>query len=269
MRLLLSCGRNGLLEHRDGWHPLTCPLPAPDLLAVEQGQLAVVDNEHHLLWNGERLLPVDRGVETLLLWRGKVLTLSGETDCVTLLDPACGLPLIAAPVGVYPQDCCLLEGGLLAVCGGSDGMVHMLRLPSLHILQSQRMGGMPERVASSGGALHVLCAVGDTAIHCHYDRLLPHGQVQHVAVLPGLPGAVCADGYGGVWVAATETLCHFAAGALQPDAWIDGTGLVRHVICGRDGLLWCDPVMENCVLLPRNGLPMMLYRGVVGQALFA
>ena len=127
MGILLGCDKGLIMPCAP--QSLPCPLRRPDLIAHCRGRLAALDNTARLLWLGGEVYPADAGAEALLLLPGACLTLSGETDCLTLRDPSTGAPLLAAPVGVYPQDMCLVPGGLLAVCGGYDGTVRLLIAP--------------------------------------------------------------------------------------------------------------------------------------------
>lgn len=267
MAVTLCGGSAGLWAYRDGWQRLPCPLPHPALLARSGAGLLVLDDRAQLLWDGRQLMPVPRGVEALLSWRGDALLLSGETDGVMRLSLATGQPLLVAPAGVYPQDACLMPGDVLAVCGGCDGTVRLLNPFSLRPLRTLTLPGITERIAWSGDALHVLCAVGNTAVRCQYWRIPRAGAPQCVALLPGLPGAVCGDARGGAWVAATETLCRFPAGALRPDCSIGGTGLVRHMVCPGGRLMTCDPVLGCCTLFGPGGYPAATWHGDVGQGL--
>ena len=130
--MLLASGSSGLMAYQGGWRALPCPLPSPGLLARDHHRLAVLDNTSRLVWTGRRLIPVDSGIEAMLLWGDRLLTLSGDTDCLTCFSLVTGGPLLTIPAGVYPQDMCLLPGGRsLAVCGGADGLMHIIRLPEL------------------------------------------------------------------------------------------------------------------------------------------
>ena len=99
MAVLLCCGADGLMAHHRAWRRLSCPLPVPSLLAAQDGAMVIADNTQRLVWLGDVLFPVAGGVESLLLWQGKPLVLSGDGDSLTLFSPA-GTPLFLAPAGV-------------------------------------------------------------------------------------------------------------------------------------------------------------------------
>lgn len=261
---VVLCGDDRLWAFDGRWRPLPCALPHPALLCCVNRTLFVLDNRSHLLWSGGSAVPVMRGVETMLPWGGDLLLLSGETNCITRLHPETGQLIMTAHVGDNPQDACLMPGGMIAVCGGGDGLVRLLRGDTLQTVRTFALPGLPERIAYAGGALHVLCAVGDAVVRCRYFRLFGAGEPVSLALLPGLPGAVCGDARGGVWVAASETLCHFDQHGKR-DCTIGGTGLIRFMQLGAEGLLACDPIMENCVLYNQRGMPITLFHGVVGQ----
>lgn len=262
---VVLCGDDRLWAFDGWWRPLSCVLPHPTLLCRMNRTLFVLDNRSHLLWGGGNAVPIMRGVETMLPWEGDLLLLSGETNCLTRLHPETGQLVMTAHVGDNPQDACLMPGGMVAVCGGGDGLVRLLRGDTLQTVRTFALPGLPERIAYAGGALHVLCAVGDAVVRCRYFRLFGAGEPYALALLPGLPGAVCADGRGGVWVASSETLVHYAAKADQVDRAIQGTGLVRHMVCGSGQLLVCDPVMGSCTLFGISGMPAASWHGEVGQ----
>jgi len=266
MRIVLSCGKEGLWEYRGRWQALDCPLPCPDLTAFGDGCLAALDPHSRQLWAGSQPFPVDGGVEAFCLLSGRALTLSGETDCLSLHDLASGQLLMTAPAGVYPQDFCFASPQLLAVCGGGDGTVRLYAASDLTLLRLFHLPGLTERIAFSGGHFHVLCAVGDTSIQCRYVRLHPSGQMRMIATLPGLPGAVCGDGGDGVWVASSGTLCHYPHAAFVPDRVLGGSGLIRHMVCAEGLLLVSDPVGGAFSAINRQGQTVLSLPGEVGQA---
>lgn len=271
MPILLACGEEGLLEYHTRWERRACPLACPTLLARSGSRLAVLDDREHLLWNGERLLAVPAGVEAVTFWQERCLVLSGETDCLTLMEIDTGMPLVLAPAGVYPQELCLLPGGgTAAVCGGADGAVHLLALPGLQNLGSLRVPGSAQRIACQGGWLCVLCAVEDEGLQCLAVRIpLRGGRFEPMATLRGLPGAVRGDGRGGWWIAASECLCHLNERG-QIDRRLMGQGLIRHLDAQGTQLLVSDPVLGACTLVDATGrqMPRTLYEGDVRQAMW-
>ena len=269
MAVLLCCGADGLLTHHGTWRRLSCPLPSPCLIAAQDGTVAIADNTQRLVWLGDALFPVAGGVESLLLWRGMPLVLSGEGDSLTLFSPA-GTPLFLAPAGVYPQDMCLMPGGLVAVCGGAEGTVLILRLPELTVEKIIRVPGSAQRIAWQGGSLYMLCAVEDEGLRCLLGRIHPRtGRYEALSALPGLPGTILADGGTRLWVAASEMLYCFRPGERAPRQRIGGFGLIRHMACRDHRLLLSDPVLGALTLMASPfHPPQTLFTGDVGQAAF-
>ena len=289
MAILLGCGEGLMMLERD-WRAVACPLAEVTNIALENGRIAALDNGAHQLWLGGEALPTDTGMESVRLWQGHCLTLSGDTDCLTLTDAATGEPLLTTPVGVYPQDMCVLPGlGMVAVCGGADGTVRLLTLPDLTPVRTAHVPGNAQRIDASHGWLHVLCLTEDDGLQSLLCRVPihtgPHSQTDWqsqtdwhgqtdryipVTTLPGLPGAIRADRNGGLWTAASEHLYHFPRNSRTPDRSLSGFGLIRHIDCRGRWVLVTDPVMNLCALIDAAGrLPMrVLYEGDVGQAVF-
>lgn len=269
MAVLLCCGADGLMAHRGAWQRLSCPLPSPCLLAAQDGAVAIADNTQRLVWLRDALFPVASGVEALLLWQGKPLVLSGDADSLTLFSPA-GTPLFLAPAGVYPQDMCLMPGGIVAVCGGAEGTVFLLRLPEMTVECRIRVPGSAQRMTWHGGFLYVLCAVEEEGLRCLLGRIHPRtGRYEALAVLPGLPGAIHTDGANRLWVAASEALYCFRPGERSPRQTLGGFGLIRHMASRDHQLLLSDPVLGALMLLESPfHRPQTLLTGDVGQALF-
>lgn len=264
--MLAACGPQGLMTWRNQWRSLACPLARPDMLARASGCLAVLDNARHAVWADGRILPVDSGVEAMLLWGGSLLTLSGDTDCLTLFSLSTGLPQLTIPAGVYPQDMCLLPGGRsLAVCSGAEACLRVIRLPELREEQTIRLPGQAQRAACLGGAIYVLCAMEQEGLCCQLCRV-QGSRVCPLARWPGLPGAIHADGLGRLWVAASERLVCFHQGRCQA---IPGDfGLIRHMDSRSGVLLAADPVMGTLWQV-ENGQAVPLLEGSVEQGIFA
>lgn len=263
--MLLACGSSGLMACQGGWRRLPCPLPCPEMLVRDRSRLAVLDNTAHSVWAGRRIIPVSSGVEAMLLWQDSLLTLSGDTDCLTLISLHTGEPLLTIPAGVYPQDMCLLPGGRsLAVCGGADGTLRVIRLPELWEEQAISLPGSVQRVACAAGNLYALCALEDDGLCCQLCRIQGNGW-EALARWPGLPGAIHADDAGGLWVAASEVLCCFQQGQCRP---FNGEfGLIRHMDSRRGALLASDPVMD-VLWLVQGGQTKMLHEGNVQHGVF-
>ena len=241
---MLLCGGGRLAAYREGWERVPCPLACPELLAVSGPRLACVDNANHALWMGGRMVAAESGIEAVLWWRDCLLTLSGDTDCLTLIGPG-GEMLLTTPAGIYPQDMCLLpDGHAVAVAGGADGRVHFIRLPSMTDAGSLPLPGNVQRVAWGGGALYALCALEDDGLCCLLCRVSPGGgQHRALALWPGLPGAVHVDSQGTLWAAASERLCRLGrSGGVET---VQGDfGLIRHMDSRGNRLLVSDPVLD-------------------------
>ena len=271
MAILLGCGEGLLMLERD-WQEVECPLARVSNVAVEGSHLAALDNDARQLWLGGRVLPTDTGVEALRLWQGRCLTLSGDTDCLSVTDASSGELLLTTPVGVYPQDMCVLPGmGMVAVCGGADGTVRLLTLPDLRHVRTAHVPGNAQRIDASRGSLHVLCLTEDDGLKCLLCRVPLRGdRYDPVATLPGLPGAIHADRSGGLWTAASERLYHFPRDSRVPDRTLQGFGLIRHIDCWGQWVLVTDPVMGLCALIDGAGRQPLrvLYEGDVGEGRF-
>lgn len=264
--MLLACGDQGLMLRKDGWHALPCPLNHPEMIALDHGRLAVLDNTAHAVWTGRHIIPVDSGIESMLLWKDCLLTLSGDTDCLTLLSLLTGEPLLTTPAGVYPQDMCLLPGGRsLAVCGGADGTLRLVRLPDLQEEQVIHLQGSVQRSACMAGVLYVLCTREDDGLCCELCCI--RGHIWHaIARWSGLPGAIHADATGALWVASSEHLGRFHRGEYRA---IPGEfGLIRHMDSRQGMLLASDPVLGQCLLVSPHGEVHTLYTGDVQHAVF-
>lgn len=241
--MLAACGPQGLMTWQSGWRQVGCPLPRADMLARAPGRLSVLDNASHAVWTGGRILPVDSGVEAMLLWGDGLLTLSGDTDCLTLFSLDTGLPQLTIPAGVYPQDMCLLPGGRsLAVCGGADACLRVIRLPELWEEQSIRLPGNVQRAACLGGELFVLCATEQDGLRCQLCHV-HGGRFSTMGQWAGLPGCIHADVQGRLWVASSERLSCYCHGEFRT---VPGDfGLIRHMDSRSGVLLASDPVMET------------------------
>lgn len=265
--MLLLCGGGRLATYREKWERVPCPLASPELLAVSGPRLACVDNANHALWMGGRTVAAESGIEAALWWRDCLLTLSGDTDCLTLIGPG-GEMLLTTPAGIYPQDMCFLPGGnAVAVAGGADGRVHCIRLPSLTDAGSLSLPGNVQRVAFGGGALYALCALEDDGLRCLLCRVPPGGgQYRSLALWPGLPGAVHVDGRGTLWAAASERLCRL--GRLGGVEEVQGDfGLIRHMDSHGETLLVSDPVLEALSLV-QGGRQTIVREGDVQHGIF-
>lgn len=264
MAVLIGCG-DGLHTCGASAERIPCPLECVSLLACAPGRLAAADVPARLLWDGRRVMSIDGGTEKLLWWNRHLLVLSGETDSLTLLDGQTGYPVTLAPAGVYPQDVCLLpQGDTAAVCGGADGMIRLMALPSLEVLRTFRVPGVAARIAWADGALHVLCTVEDGMLRCLVCRIpLKSGRCEPAATLDGLPGAIAPDGRGGMWVGAGEKLYHLPYRGATPDVTVGGFGLIGSLQRTERGLIIADPVGDGAYRLNHGRLTLLRSGGVL------
>lgn len=205
-----------------------------------------VDNEAHLLHMGSRVFPCDRDVEAISAWRDHALLLSSDTDCLSLWD-ADGL-IRTAQVGVYPQDMAV-AGNTAYVCGGADGMLHLLKLPDLYPSADYPLPGMPERVALHGDAACLLSLLADGDLETALLRLDIHnGTYLELARFAGLPGAITAT-ESGLWIGVSEAVLHIPHGATEADLIIEGFGLPRRIDAEEDGVVVFDELEARTVYI--------------------
>lgn len=185
-----------------------------------------VDNAEHLLHFGGRAFPCDREIVAAHPWQGHALLLSADTDCLSLWD-ADGL-IRTARVGVYPQDMAL-SAEAAWVCGGADGKLHQLVLPSLREAAVIPLPGMPERVCLHGTEAWVLSLLGEPEVCTALLRTeLETSGVQEITRFGGIPGALAADGKG-LWVGVSELVVHLPWGMDVPDLIVEGIGLAERI----------------------------------------
>lgn len=196
-----------------------------------------VDEGAHLLHFGKRAFPCDRDVEAVQLWNGHALLLSSDTDCLSLWDEE-GL-IRTARVGVYPQDM-TVQADMACICGGADGRLHLLTLPSLHTIAEYTLPGMPERVCLQAQTAHVLTLLAEPELHTLLLQVdLATGEYQVSARFSGLPGAIAADA-DGLWIGVSKLVMHLPFGTDAPDVVIEGIGLARQVEVTADGIKITD-----------------------------
>lgn len=227
-----------------------------------------VDNAAHQLYHAGRVFPCDRDVEALALWNGHALLLSSDTDCLSLWD---GDGLVrTARVGVYPQDMAV-QGDTAYVCGGADGMLHLLTLPELQPLADYPLPGMPERVVLHENAACLLTLLADFDVQTmllHLD--LRSGTYQELARYAGLPGAITASDTG-LWIGISEMVLHIPHGMAEADLVIEGFGLARRIEVQGDSVMITDPLegmITHVTQKPRTAVEV-LHRGDVGQFVFS
>ena len=78
----------GLLSWCGKWRKIPTPLAHPTLLAACGADVALADSVNRLLYRQGRVSTLPPGVEVLRCWRNQLLTLSSETNCLTLYDEA-------------------------------------------------------------------------------------------------------------------------------------------------------------------------------------
>lgn len=251
----------GILFSQDGVYfggglPRGCPLAHATHGAADGGGLTLANARKARMWHNGLLLPCCPGLAALLRWHQHALTLSGETDCLTLVSPGGDL-LVTAPCGMYPQDACI-DGGTVYIAGGADGRVHRLTLPELRETGTYDLSGLPERISVCRNSAWVLSLETEGEMHTMLLRLpLTGGVPELIARLPGIPGAVYADS-GGVWAASTETLVHFPPDGTYPDRSIGGFSLITQIAPATDGLLLRDGPEERTALLRLAPAPAIL-----------
>lgn len=135
----------GLLSWCGKWRKIPTPLAHPTLLAACGADVALADSVNRLLYRQGRASTLPPGVEVLRCWRNQLLTLSSETNCLTLYD-AHDYPLVTSPAGIRPCDCAVVDCQVI-VCGCEDGCLHIFSLPDLREIAAYPVPGCPMRVA--------------------------------------------------------------------------------------------------------------------------
>ena len=144
----------GLLSWCGKWRKIPTPLAHPTLLAACGADVALADSVNRLLYRQGRISTLPPGVEVLRCWRNQLLTLSSETNCLTLYD-AHDYPLVTSPAGIRPCGCAVVDCQVI-VCGCEDGCLHIFSLPDLREIAAYPVPGCPMRVATDGGVLTCL-----------------------------------------------------------------------------------------------------------------
>ncbi|MBQ7138549.1 MAG: hypothetical protein IJO39_06120 [Clostridia bacterium] len=185
-----------------------------------------VDNAAHLLHFGGRAFPCDREIVAAHPWKGHALLLSADTDCLSLWD-ADGL-IRTARVGVYPQDMAL-SADAAWICGGADGKLHVLTLPTLREAADIPLPGMPERICLHGADAWVLSLLGEPEVCTALLRTeLETSGVQEITRFGGIPGALAVDEKG-LWVGVSELVVHLPWQTDVPDLIVEGIGLAERI----------------------------------------
>ncbi len=196
-----------------------------------------VDDAAHLLHFGGRAFLCDREIVAAHPWKGHALLLSADTDCLSLWD-ADGL-IRTARVGVYPQDMTVQEDAVW-VCGGADGKLHQLALPSLRETAEFALPGMPERVCLHDGTAWVLSLLAEPEVCTALLRTeLQKPKAQEISRFAGIPGALATDEKG-LWVGVTELVVHLPWGTDVPDVVVEGIGLAEKIEVQEKGVIITD-----------------------------
>lgn len=196
-----------------------------------------VDDAAHLLHFGERAFPCDRDIVAAYPWKEYALLLSADTDCLSLWD-ADGL-IRTAQVGVYPQGMAVSEDAAW-VCGGTDGLLHQLALPTLRETAEFALPGMPERVCPHDDAVWVLSLLPEPEVCTVLLRVTPKAaEVQEITRFAGIPGALTVDD-AGLWVGVTEQVLHLPWDAAAPDVVVEGIGLAERIEVQANGVIITD-----------------------------
>lgn len=226
-----------------------------------------VDNALHRLHMDGYGFPCDRDVEALALWNAHPLLLSSDTDCLSLWDRH-GL-IRTARVGVYPQDMAV-QGDAAYVCGGADGRLHRLSLPSLIESAEFALPGMPERLCIREDTAYILTLLPDADVETALLTVaLSTGRYAEIARFPGLPGAIAAD-QSGLWVGVSGQICRYPMGAAAADIVIEDFGLARRITTQAEGIRVYDALEETVALITYTPRPAVevLHRGVPERFIF-
>ena len=260
----------GLLSWCGEWRKTPTPLAHPNLLAPCGTELALADSHSRQLYRQGRISVLPPGVEVLRYWRNQLLTLSSETNCLTLYD-AHDYPLVTSPTGIRPCDCAVV-GRQAVVCGCEDGCLHVFSLPDLQEIAAYPVPGCPMRIAADGGMLTCLSLLCPDPPQTLLFRLgLPSGDFAPVALLPGWCGTVTIADDRTIWAGVGEQLLHFPLDSVVPDVRMDGFGLITSLSCQQSQLLIGDPWAGRCLLMDATPPYALhpLYAGECGTCCFA
>lgn len=260
----------GLLSWCGKLRKIPTPLAHPTLLAACGADVALADSVNRLLYRQGRISTLPPGVEVLRCWRNQLLTLSSETNCLTLYD-AHDYPLVTSPAGIRPCDCAVVDCQVI-VCGCEDGCLHIFSLPDLREIAAYPVPGCPMRVAADGGVLTCLSLLSPDPPQTLLFRLcLTSGDFAPVALLPGWCGAVTIADDHTIWAGVGEQLLHFPLDSVVPDVQFGGFGLIRFLSCQQSKLLISDPWAGRCLLMDTTPpyAPRQLYAGDCGGCCFA
>lgn len=260
----------GLLSWSGEWRKIPTPLAHPTLLTPCGAGVALSDSVSRQLYRNGRISALPPGVEVLCGWQNHLLTLSSETNCLTLYD-AHDNPLVTSPAGIRPCGCTLC-GSRAIVCGCEDGCLHIFSLPDLQEIGTYPVPGCPMQVVADGGLLTCLSLLNPDPPQTLLFRLdLTSGDFAPVALLPGWCGAVAIAADRTIWAGVGEQLLHFPLNSVVPDVRLGGFGLICSLSCQQSQMLIGDPWTGRCLLMdafPPYALHT-LYAGECGQCCFA
>ena len=196
-----------------------------------------VDNAAHLLYFGGRAFPCDREIVSFHPWNTHALLLSADTDCLSLWD-ADGL-IRTARAGVCPQDMAVWQETAL-VCGGNDGKLHALALPSLRTAVEFDLPGIPQRLLLHNESAWVLSLLPeDEAGTALLQVSLKTADVRQIRQLTGIPGTLAAD-QTGLWVGTSGQALHLPFHTSSPDMIVEGIGLPERIEVYERGIALID-----------------------------
>ncbi|MBE5811830.1 MAG: hypothetical protein E7318_12995 [Clostridiales bacterium] len=196
-----------------------------------------VDDAAHLLHISGHIFPCDREIVTALPWKNHALLLSADTDCLSLWD-AEGI-VRTARVGVYPQNMAV-QGDTAYVCGGADGMLHLLSLPDLRKAAVYPLPGIVERVCTHAAEPWVLTLLPEPEMCTALLRIdLCTAESIEITRFSGIPGALATDDVG-LWIGVTDLALHLPWATLVPDVIVDGIGLPERFNVQPEGVIITD-----------------------------
>lgn len=192
---------------------------------------------------------------------GALYCLSGEADSLSLLCPRTGRLRLCVCAGCYPRDVCLSPcGRLLAVAGGADGAVLVMKSADLSLIRRIRLPGIACAVAFQGAEICALCAVEENDIATRLMRVSVRGVTSEAGRMRGLPGALTALPDGGIMTASLGEIIRFRKDGRVVQrlaAWLPS----RLRLTG-GCVLSADPLEGTLVSIPLNmEKPAAIYRG--------
>jgi hypothetical protein len=184
-----------------------------DVMCAAEGEGGILRLDGNTLAVRQRL-PAGPGIRALRVGADGLClyALAGDADSVLLLDGESGAPQVLARVGVQPRNMALDSvGNTLAVAGGADCCVYLLRGDTLATLARIDVDGVAVSVAFAPGALWVLCAVGQEDLATSLLRVQPgSGKIERRLDMEGMPGGLLALPDAGVVVGLLDGMAYVA-----------------------------------------------------------